>query len=438
MEAYWEPPPVKPVSMDAAAVPLPYGHLVVAVSGPGADAIFEALPVDALARCATPATLFTPRAGAHRAGVHVARVGYKGAGEPLMVASSKPGTPAFKKGCLKSVLKTVRPMGTGATDAVVALAVVKLGAVEVRRHRVTLTGATGAVGVTDPLARWVTFALEDCLGRGAGGSPVATVELRSVGGMATELKVPGMDDAVARCLRGRVGAGAKGTPVTTTFTVKTVVVFRVPGTDAAEVAAAAVGLSTTPAPKGLGSTFEESSLGTGKGGGGVGVGTIGLGTIGTIGKGTGGGGSTGLGMGKGVGYLGSRKDPATVKFGMAVVKGSLEKDIIRRVVRSRSAEVKYCYEKELLRSPGLGGKLVIRFVIAATGSVAMATVAEDSVGSAAVGSCLASKVKGWLFPKPMGGGIVDVRFPFIFDSGSPEKKKKKKKKKKGIGHGGGP
>ena len=34
--------------------------------------------------------------------------------------------------------------------------------------------------------------------------------------------------------------------------------------------------------------------------------------------------------------------------------------------------------------------------------------------NANVENCLASRIKTWVFPKPKGGGIVIVNYPFVF------------------------
>ena len=71
--------------------------------------------------------------------------------------------------------------------------------------------------------------------------------------------------------------------------------------------------------------------GSGTGGGGTGEGTIGLGNFGTIGKG--GGGGNGSGYGRGAGGLGGRRARAPdVIPGQANVRGSLDKEIIRRII----------------------------------------------------------------------------------------------------------
>ena len=104
----------------------------------------------------------------------------------------------------------------------------------------------------------------------------------------------------------------------------------------------------------------------------------------------------------------------TISQGKPVILGSLDKEIIRRVVREHMAQIRYCYEKELNRTPGLKGKVVQKWVISASGSVQSATVAQTTMKNRAVESCMSRKIRSWKFPKPKGGGIVIVNYPFIF------------------------
>ena len=153
-------------------------------------------------------------------------------------------------------------------------------------------------------------------------------------------------------------------------------------------------------------------VGTGSGGGGTGEGTIGLGNLGTIGKG--GGGGNGSGYGRGAGGLGGRRAKAPdVIPGQANVRGSLDKEIIRRIIRRHINEVKYCYEQELTKKPDLGGRIMVQFTIAASGQVIASVLQNSTMGNARVENCIVQAVRRWEFPKPLGGGIVIVSYPFV-------------------------
>jgi TonB family protein len=153
---------------------------------------------------------------------------------------------------------------------------------------------------------------------------------------------------------------------------------------------------------------------TGAGGGGTGEGTISLGSLGKLGYGRGNGGGFGSGYGSGAGGLaGRRAGLPDVIASSARVRGGHDADTIRRIVRLHINEVRYCYERELARKPDLAGRLVIDFTIAASGQVGAAMVQSSTVGNAGVERCTIEAVRRWEFPRPLGGGIAIVSYPFV-------------------------
>ncbi len=148
--------------------------------------------------------------------------------------------------------------------------------------------------------------------------------------------------------------------------------------------------------------------GTGAGGGGVGN-TIGVGRLGTRGRGGG-----KYGYGSGVSRVRKRGErDVNISVGRPIVMGSLSMEIIRRVIHSHRDQIKYCYSKELTRSPNLSGKVTVKFTISAKGYVQQASVSATTLGNAMVERCITQKVRTWKFPEPKGGGIVIVNYPFI-------------------------
>jgi TonB family protein len=99
--------------------------------------------------------------------------------------------------------------------------------------------------------------------------------------------------------------------------------------------------------------------------------------------------------------------------GVASVRGSLDKDVIRREIRVHIDEIKRCYEPELVRSPDLGGRVVVQFTVGASGSVEAAELQNSTLDRPAVEKCMVSAVRTWQFPRPEGGGIVIVSYPFV-------------------------
>ena len=156
-------------------------------------------------------------------------------------------------------------------------------------------------------------------------------------------------------------------------------------------------------------------VGAGGGGGGTGEGTIGLGNIGTVGHGAGGG-----GYGSKVGALKGRKagSPEVVP-GTAEVRGSLDKELIRRIIRRHINEVKFCYERELTRTPNMEGRVMVNFTIGPTGGVVASIVQSSTLGNPVVEQCIAGALRRWEFPRPQGG-IVVVTYPFVLKAAGGE------------------
>ena len=145
------------------------------------------------------------------------------------------------------------------------------------------------------------------------------------------------------------------------------------------------------------------------------MGTIGLGSTGIIGKGGGGGGS-GYGRGSAGGFGGRGSRVPRVRQARADVKGALDKDIIRRVVRSHINEVRACYNQGLAKDPNLKGRVEIAFTIGADGKVTLTKVASTTLSDANVGTCIATTMKRWVFPKPDSGSVA-VTYPFVLEAG---------------------
>jgi hypothetical protein len=170
---------------------------------------------------------------------------------------------------------------------------------------------------------------------------------------------------------------------------------------------------------------------------GGGEGTIGLGAVDLIGSGSGTGSGYGRGSGAGFGgrgigspgigvapesapaWWGSRPTlPSSRRSGVPQVRmsdpdvrGSLDRAIVRRIVRAHINEVRYCHGQGLVRRPDLEGRVTVRFRIDPTGKVITSAVDSTTVSDAAVGECIAKAVRRWKFP--VASGAVDVVYPFV-------------------------
>jgi pSer/pThr/pTyr-binding forkhead associated (FHA) protein len=156
--------------------------------------------------------------------------------------------------------------------------------------------------------------------------------------------------------------------------------------------------------------FGFGRSGFGPGGGGTGWGTIGTGRYGTIGHGSGTGSGYGVGGGRG-GMRGRTAAVPQVRIGQPSAVGDLDKAIIRRYIKRNISKITYCYEKQLLAKPGLQGTVATQFFISPNGTVASSNA---SGVDGEVSSCVAAVIKSIEFPKPKGGGGVQVNYPFTF------------------------
>ena len=112
-----------------------------------------------------------------------------------------------------------------------------------------------------------------------------------------------------------------------------------------------------------------------------------------------------------IGILGGPLDSAPIP---AEKRGSLDKEIIRRVIRDHVQDVRACYEAQLRHDRTLGGEIRVMFTIGATGSVVASEVEETTLNNQLVNDCIVQAVRNWKFPPPEGGGVVVVTYPFVF------------------------
>ena len=101
----------------------------------------------------------------------------------------------------------------------------------------------------------------------------------------------------------------------------------------------------------------------------------------------------------------------SVSIGQPNAQGDLDKAIIRRYIKRNIQKITYCYEKQLLASPGLSGTVVVQFFISPLGKVAQSSASGVQPD---VARCVADVVRQIEFPRPKGGGGVQVNYPFTF------------------------
>jgi hypothetical protein len=98
-----------------------------------------------------------------------------------------------------------------------------------------------------------------------------------------------------------------------------------------------------------------------------------------------------------------------------VVLGSMDPDVIRRILMDNLPKFRYCYQSELERAGReVSGVIKLNFVIGASGHVAQAGVEDATNLPGGVKRCVVNVLRGIQFPEPMGGGTVEVKQPMNF------------------------
>ncbi len=152
--------------------------------------------------------------------------------------------------------------------------------------------------------------------------------------------------------------------------------------------------------------------------GGSGNGTQGLGSYKVGGLGTmslGGserGGGTGASLSKnktGKGFIDGIEEEV-------VVVGGLDEAVIKRIIKRNTGDIKFCFERRLNARPNLSGVFEAEFYIGANGSVQRSGSSRNTLGDDRLNNCINNSIKSWKFPKPVGGTVVKVNYPFILKS----------------------
>jgi TonB family protein len=103
-----------------------------------------------------------------------------------------------------------------------------------------------------------------------------------------------------------------------------------------------------------------------------------------------------------------------VSGGEPNVRGSLDRDIVQKIVRRHLGEVKYCYDQSITRAPAPGGRVAVQFTVTAGGQVSASSLMNTTLSNLRVEKCVLEAVRRWEFPKPPGGSIAIVMYPFTF------------------------
>lgn len=97
--------------------------------------------------------------------------------------------------------------------------------------------------------------------------------------------------------------------------------------------------------------------------------------------------------------------------------GAIPKELVASTLRKALPAIRSCYEKGLTKQPTLAGKVMASFRIGADGTVDNAHEAPGEgppFPDPKVTECILKQIRALRFPKPNGGGVVKVKYPFVF------------------------
>lgn len=153
--------------------------------------------------------------------------------------------------------------------------------------------------------------------------------------------------------------------------------------------------------------FGRGSIGFGVGGGGK---SVGVGQL----KGL----STGGGMGSGdVGVVPKKGREIKINSKEEVLlMDALDPEVIAAIIKRYLPQIQHCYEMRLVHIPTLKGKVLVKFQIVKDGSVRNPSIMESTLNDKGTEECILTKINKWSFPQPKGGGVVEVKYPFLLMS----------------------
>jgi len=97
-----------------------------------------------------------------------------------------------------------------------------------------------------------------------------------------------------------------------------------------------------------------------------------------------------------------------------------DKETIRRIIRSHVDAVRKCYEAVMIEAPFPRGKVMARILISGAGSVTSTCVASTTLNRLEAERCIVDEALTWTFPKPLGGGVIVVDYPFVLEPSSED------------------
>lgn len=108
---------------------------------------------------------------------------------------------------------------------------------------------------------------------------------------------------------------------------------------------------------------------------------------------------------------GNRPSPAQVRAGAVTVTGGLGAKEVEDALRPKLAEIRACYERELVRNPGLAGRAAATLLVGKRGAVMQARNGGSDLPSGDVVACVIRALRTATFPAK--GAMSTVTYPVV-------------------------
>jgi hypothetical protein len=108
----------------------------------------------------------------------------------------------------------------------------------------------------------------------------------------------------------------------------------------------------------------------------------------------------------------------TAKPSNMKVEGHLDRGEIQKVINAHIHELQGCFERQLIMSPNLAGKVTFEWVIGTNGAVTVVKIKASTLSSNEATSCMQAAIHRWQFPAPSGGQVTVIYPIALANSGT--------------------
>lgn len=132
------------------------------------------------------------------------------------------------------------------------------------------------------------------------------------------------------------------------------------------------------------------------------------------------GGKSGFSVGSGLGGsgkdLGKGSSVGSLDTTQMQVSGGLDRETVRRIIAKYRGQIRACYERALLSSPDVAGRVVYTWTISPQGPVVSAQLTRSQLNSHVLEGCVLNVIKTMAFPVAPNGRSTIVIYPFVFQA----------------------